>query len=109
MDAGVIDITAVTTPDVLGYQAGALLGVQVLPGAQVTEIVDALWRDQRIDYMSVVGGPYRLIVEAFGRDAAELRAAIEREISQIPGIGCVELFPYLSLLPAVPIWSERLR
>jgi DNA-binding Lrp family transcriptional regulator len=95
--AGVIDVTAVTTPDVLGYQAGALLGVRVLPGAQVARIVEALWRDQRIDYMSVVGGPYRLIVEVFGRDTAELRAAIERDLSQIPGIGYVELFPYLSL------------
>jgi Lrp/AsnC family transcriptional regulator for asnA, asnC and gidA len=97
IEAGVIDITAVTTPDVLGYQAGALLGLRVLPNVQVTQIVEELWRDQRIDYMSVVGGPYRLIVEIFGRDAAELRAAIERDVSQIAGISDVELFPYLSL------------
>jgi DNA-binding Lrp family transcriptional regulator len=97
IDAGVIDVTAVTTPEALGYQAGALLGIQVLRGADVPEIVDRLWRDQRIDYMSVVGGPYRIIAEVFGRDAADLRRAIEHDISQIPGIGEVELFPYLLL------------
>ena len=97
VDAGVIDVTAVTTPDVLGYQAGALLGIGLAPGARVSRVVEELWRDDRIDYMSIVGGPFRLIVEVFGRDVPELRAAIEDEIGQIPGVGEIEVFPYLSL------------
>ena len=97
VDAGVIDVTAVTTPDVLGYQAGALLGIGLAPGARVSRVVEELWRDDRIDYMSIVGGPFRLIVEVFGRDVPELRAAIEDEIGQIPGIAEIEVFPYLSL------------
>jgi DNA-binding Lrp family transcriptional regulator len=97
VSSGVIDITAVTNPAALGYQAGALLGIGIAPGAGLTRVVERLWEDDRLDYVSVVGGRFRLIAEVLARDYTDLQKAIEQDISQVPGVASVELFPYLSV------------
>jgi Lrp/AsnC family transcriptional regulator for asnA, asnC and gidA len=97
VSTGVIDITAVTNPEALGYHAGALLGIEVTPGAELARVAERLWADDRLDYLSVVGGRFRLIAEILARDYSDLRAAIEQDISQVPGVASVELFPYLSV------------
>ena len=97
VSTGVIDITAVTNPEALGYHAGALLGIVVTPGTGAAQVAERLWEDDRLDYVSVVGGRFRLIAEILARDNADLQEAIERDISQVPGVSSVELFPYLSV------------
>ena len=96
-ESGVIDITAVTDPRALGFDEAALIGLRVTRAQPGHDVIDELWKLPYVDYVSLTGGRYDLIVEVVCRDSAELLDIVEQDIVPITGARECEIFPYLSL------------
>jgi Lrp/AsnC family transcriptional regulator for asnA, asnC and gidA len=97
LESGVIEITAVTDPALLGYGAAALLGVDLVAGTAAEDVAHRLAELEEVDYVVVSAGRYALFVEVFVRDREELMRCMDRRIRADPGVRAVEAFPYLSL------------
>jgi Lrp/AsnC family transcriptional regulator for asnA, asnC and gidA len=97
VETGVIKITAVTDPVVLGYGASALVGLD-LDGTRPADDVAADFASHpAVDYVVVAAGRHALYVEILCRDQTELLAVIDRDIRAAKGVSRVDVFPYLSI------------
>lgn len=97
IEDGFITITAVTHPATLGFESMALALIGVEGNHSPAELATELARLPEIDYVTVTTGPFALQAELVGTDAAELNAAVDAKIRPMPGVGSVELLPYLRL------------
>jgi Lrp/AsnC family transcriptional regulator for asnA, asnC and gidA len=95
-ESGVIHITAVSSPEVLGYSTMAMIGL-TCEGVAPSAIAARLAGVATVDYVIVATGRFNLFVEVFCRSLTDMRETIEREIVPMPGIKGVEVFPYLRL------------
>src|SRR4051794_19871385 len=97
LERQVIQITAVTTPEALGYGANALVGLDVdgtRPGTAIAQELAAL---RAADYVVAATGRYPVYVELFCRDRAELARTVDDQVRAVAGVRAAEVFPYLSL------------
>lgn len=97
LDDGVIQITALTDPAVLGYGAAALIGITRDPSVPASKIAEALKQIAAIDYVVIATGRYALYAEVLCRNMSTLQQMIDTRIGPIKGITSIEVFPYLSL------------
>jgi Lrp/AsnC family transcriptional regulator for asnA, asnC and gidA len=107
-DEGLIQITTVADPVVLGYRALALLAIRTDRTRGPSEVAAALARLDACDYAVVLTGRFDVLVEIVCRDATDLLRTIEEEVLRVAGVGSVETFPYLELRYQEPTW-ERAR
>jgi DNA-binding Lrp family transcriptional regulator len=96
-DKGIIDITTVTDPSLLGYGAIALCGLTVEISATPSEVAAELALIDAVDYVVVATGRYDVILEVLCRDAADLLQVIEQKIRAVAAVRTCETFPYLWL------------
>ncbi|MEG6510269.1 Lrp/AsnC family transcriptional regulator [Methyloligella sp. 2.7D] len=104
---GAFQITAVTDPAVLGYEAAALLGLKISAGALKSGIADHLAAIDEVDYVCVTTGRYGIMVEVICRDIFELQSIVDTKIGSISGIASIEAFPFLSLSYQQPGFSTH--
>ena len=78
LDRGVIQITAVTNPVALGYDAAALIGITTDPAVPASDIALSLVEIEAVDYVVVTAGRYGLFAEVICRDMAALQDVIEQ-------------------------------
>lgn len=97
IDDGVIRITAVTDPDVLGYGAAALLQLDVDPKVPTACIVDSLKAISAVDYIIVTTGRFAICAELLCRNRTSMHKIVEEQVGRIEGIRSIEILPYLSL------------
>jgi DNA-binding Lrp family transcriptional regulator len=97
LESGTIHITAVTDPRSLGYGAAALLGLTLDGSEPASAVAERLVELPASDYVVVSAGRFALFLELFCRDAAELSAVVDHQVRALPGVGSIEVFPYLSL------------
>lgn len=95
-DSGVIQITAITDPKALGYQASALLGLTLDGARDVRTVMLALTEVPAVDYVIAATGRYAVYAEVFCANNEELLEVAGVTVSGLPGIAGVEIFPYLS-------------
>ena len=96
-DEGVIDITTITDPELLGYRSLALLGLKSDRSRPLALIASELAAIAAVDYVVLTTGRYDLFLELLCRDRAALLATIEGEVAAVAGIASVEIHPYLRL------------
>jgi DNA-binding Lrp family transcriptional regulator len=109
-DEGVIQITTVADPHLLGYGLIALLGVRADPGRPLSSVASALADVTGAFYVMSVTGRYNVLVEISCRDLQELLAIVDDEISEVAGVVSVEIHPYLRLHyqdPAFELMQRR--
>ena len=94
---GVMQITAVTNPLLIGYDAMCMLGLRV-DKAQLQAAADALTALDEVTYLIASTGPLRLP----GRDHLPQQQAPARlpapPAAEVPGVQDSESFGYLSVL-----------
>jgi Lrp/AsnC family transcriptional regulator for asnA, asnC and gidA len=105
-DSGLIEITAVTDPAVLGYHAPALVGVKSDQRLSLSEMADAVWTIAAVDYVAIVAGRYDLLVEVLCPDSAALLRTIETDFREIGAAASLEVLPYLRLHYQEPSWTQ---
>lgn len=103
-DDGVLQVTAVTNPLGLGFEAMALVGVRT-SGApeQVAEEVAQL---EESDYIVVAAGQFDLLVEVVCVDRRHLLDVTNR-IRSLDGVTSTESFVYLELRKQLYDWGIR--
>lgn len=102
---GVIAITTVADPPVLGYGSGALVAVRVDPSRAPSDVADELAELPESDHVVVTTGRYDVFVELMCRNADELHEAIEQRVRTVAGVARCETFPYLGRLYQEPEWT----
>jgi Lrp/AsnC family transcriptional regulator for asnA, asnC and gidA len=94
--AGIIHITTVSNPEMLGYQVAAMVGVTCTQ-RQPSELAIEFAKIDVVDYVAVTTGRFDVMVELFCSSLSHLRDTVEQEIRGVPGVEGVEILPYLSL------------
>lgn len=97
LDSGIIRITAVTTPEALGYGAIALVGVELDGTRLAADVAAEFARLAEADYVVVATGRFAIYCELFCRDTSELGRVVDERIRAADGVRAAEIIPYLSL------------
>jgi DNA-binding Lrp family transcriptional regulator len=107
--AGVIEITTVADPRLMGYSLIALVGVCVHSGDGLAATARLLSQISGAFYVVVVTGRYNILVELSCVDTDQLLAVIDDEILAVPGVTSVEVLPYLRLHYQNPAFEAATR
>jgi len=101
-DDGVVQVTAVTNPLGLGFDAMAMVGVRTSgPPEEVAERVAQL---EEADYVVVAAGQFDLLVELVCVDRRHLLDVTNR-IRALDGVASTETFVYLELHKQLYDWG----
>jgi Lrp/AsnC family transcriptional regulator for asnA, asnC and gidA len=104
-EGGVIDITTVTDPQLLGYGAMALAGIRLDGSKRTSDVAAELAAIEAVDYVVVTTGRFEALVELVCHDPADLLRTVETEIWPVRAVRDVELLPYLRLHYQEPRWD----
>lgn len=96
-EKGIIDITTVTDPALLGYGAIALCGLTVDISALPSQVAADLAAIDAVDYVVVATGRFDILLEVLCKDSQDLLEVIENQIRRVPAVRTCETFPYLWL------------
>jgi Lrp/AsnC family transcriptional regulator for asnA, asnC and gidA len=104
LDAGVMQIVAVTDPMQVGFARQAMIGVRSRGDARV--VADALAARPEIDYVVVTAGSFDVIVEVVCEDDDQLLETVAG-IRAVEGVDSTETFMYLGLRKQTYAWGTR--
>jgi Lrp/AsnC family transcriptional regulator for asnA, asnC and gidA len=105
LDAGVMQIVAVTDPLSLGFARQALIGIRA--DGDLRTIAEQLSELREIDYVVICTGSFDLLVELVITDDEQLLAILSDVIRSIPGVRDTEVFVYLKLVKQTYTWGAR--
>ena len=102
--ANVLQVTGVTNPLGLGFEAQAMLGIKTSGPPEPVADQIAAWREA--GYVVVTAGQFDLLVEVLCRDRRHLLDIINR-VRALDGVVSTESFVYLELWKQVYDWGRR--
>jgi len=105
LDAGVMQIVAVTDPLRVGLHRQAMVGVRV--DGDVVVVADALAAMPEVDYVVITAGSFDVLVEAVCEDDDHLLELVGRRIRALPGVRSTETFVYMKLGKQHYNWGTR--
>jgi Lrp/AsnC family transcriptional regulator for asnA, asnC and gidA len=105
IEAGVMQVVAVTDPLELGFARQAMVGVRVT--GSLEPVADAIAGLEEVDYVVVTAGSYDLLVEVVCESDEHLLELISGRIRAIDGVVATETFMYLSLRKQTYSWGVR--
>jgi Lrp/AsnC family transcriptional regulator for asnA, asnC and gidA len=105
VDAGVIQIVAVTDPLTVGFPRAAMIGIRC--EGDMDLVADKLESMPEIDYLVITAGQYDLLVEVVCEDDEHLLEVINKRIRAVPGVVHTETFVYLRLRKQIYTWGTR--
>ena len=104
MDAGVLDVVAVTNPLKLGFDVMALVGVQAQADLEGVAQEVSQWRET--SYVVLTSGSYDLLVEVVCEHNRHLLELVQR-LREIDGVKSTETFMYLDMVKMTYAWGTR--
>jgi Lrp/AsnC family transcriptional regulator for asnA, asnC and gidA len=105
IEAGVMQVVAVTDPLQLGFARQAMVGVRV--SGQLDPVADAIADLDEVDYVVVTAGSYDLLVEVVCESDEHLLELLSGRIRAIDGVAATETFMYLRLRKQTYSWGVR--
>ncbi len=105
IEAGVMQVVAVTDPLELGFDRQAMIGVRI--SGALEEIADQLAALDEVDYVVITAGSFDLLVEAVCESDDHLLELISQKIRTVPGVVSTETFMYLKLKKQTYSWGVR--
>jgi Lrp/AsnC family transcriptional regulator for asnA, asnC and gidA len=105
LEAGVMQIVAVTDPLTLGFDRQAMVGVTV--DGDVDPVADALSALPEVDYVVITAGSFDLLAEVVCENDDHLLETVNKQIRAIPGVRNTESFVYLKLRKQTYTWAGR--
>lgn len=102
LDAGVMQIVAVTDPMQLGFPRQAMVGVRTSGDLEGT--ADRLAEIAAVDYVVITAGSFDLLTEVVARNDDHLMEIL-KEIRAVPGVTTTETFVYLRLRKQTYSWG----
>ena len=104
VDSGAMQVTAITNPLGLGYEAMAMLGVTVEGSPELVADELAAWKEAI--YVVITAGRFDILVELVCDDRAQLLDLISR-VRAIDAVTSTESFVYLDLAKQLFDWGTR--
>lgn len=105
VDAGVMQVVAVTDPLQLGFARQAMVGLRV--SGPLEPVADAVAALGEVDYVVVTAGSYDLLIEVVCESDAHLLDLLSNQVRTIPGVVATETFMYLQLRKQTYSWGVR--
>jgi Lrp/AsnC family transcriptional regulator for asnA, asnC and gidA len=105
LDAGVMQIVAVTDPLSVGFPRAAMIGIRV--EGDMEAVAEQLESMSEVDYVVITAGTYDILVEVVCENDDHLLEVINRRIRAIPGVRHTESFVYLKLRKQIYTWGTR--
>ena len=88
---GVMQIVGLIDPIRLGYDAPAMIGVNV-QNADIDEVARKIASFPEVSYLIMVSGGFDLIVEVICRDRTHITEFINQKLRKIPGVAQTQSF-----------------
>ncbi|WP_326820608.1 Lrp/AsnC family transcriptional regulator [Streptosporangium sp. NBC_01639] len=104
LDAGVMQIVAVTDPLILGFPRQAMIGIKCEGDLEM--VADELSAIQEIDYVVLTAGSLDIMVEVVCESDQHLLEILGK-IRAIPTVRATETFVYLKLHKQTYSWGTR--
>jgi Lrp/AsnC family transcriptional regulator for asnA, asnC and gidA len=105
LDAGIMQIVAVTDPLRVGFKRQAMIGVRVTGDTRV--VADALAVLPEVDYVVITAGSFDLLLEIVAEDDEHLISLVNDHIRALPQVRETETFVYLRLVKQTYTWGVR--
>jgi Lrp/AsnC family transcriptional regulator for asnA, asnC and gidA len=105
IEAGVMQVVAVTDPLELGFARQAMVGIRVT--GPLDHVADSLAGLDEVDYVVITAGSYDLLAEVVCESDAHLLDLISEKIRTIDGVVSTETFMYLELRKQTYSWGVR--
>ncbi len=104
IDAGAMQIVAVTDPMSLGFRRQTMIGIRC--NGDLQRVADTLAGMDAIDYVVITAGSFDLLIEVVCEDDDQL-LEILGEVRSLPGVTTTETFVYLKLCKQTYHWGTR--
>jgi len=104
IEAGVMQVVAVTDPLMLGFQRQTMIGVRC--NGDLERVADQLASMDEIDYVVITAGSFDLLIEVVCEDDDQLLEILSL-IRTIPTVITTETFVYLKLRKQTYSWGTR--
>ena len=105
IDAGVMQIVAVTDPMKLGFGRQAMIGIRC--AGNTVKLAEKLAALPSIDYVVLTAGSFDVIAEVVCEDDEDLLELLNTQIRALPGITSTETLVYLKLIKQQYNWGTR--
>jgi len=105
LEAGVMQVVAVTDPLSLGLARQAMVGIRVQGDARA--VADRLSELDEVVYVVLTAGPVDLLAEVVAASDDDLLRVLNDAIRAIPGVTYTETSIYLSLRKQTYQWGTR--
>ena len=105
LDAGVMQIVAVTDPLQVGFARQAMIGIRV--EGDIMIVADQLAEMTEVDYVVVTAGSFDLLIEVVCEDDDHLLEVLSHRVRTLPGVRGTETFVYLKLRKQLYNWGTR--
>lgn len=105
VDAGVMQIVAVTDPMQLGFARQAMIGIKCT--GDTTKIAEKLSAMPSVDYVVLTAGSFDAIIEVVCEDDDSLLELLNTKIRALPGVISTETLVYLKLVKQQYNWGTR--
>jgi Lrp/AsnC family transcriptional regulator for asnA, asnC and gidA len=105
LDAGVMQIVAVTDPMQLGFSRQAMIGVRV--EGDISAVADQLVEMAEVEYLVITAGSFDLLIEVVCEDDDHLLDLLSHRIRALPAVKSTETFVYLKLCKQLYNWGTR--
>ncbi len=105
MDDGVLQIVGIAEPQLLGWNAAAMIGVTVQAG-QVNAVAQQIAQFPEVSYLFMASGEFDLFVEVFCKDREHLVFFLNQKLQQIPGIQQTQIFMILKMYKLSYRWGQ---
>ena len=105
VEAGVMQIVAVTNPLQLGFTRQAMIGIRA--EGNLDGVVAALQEMDEIVYVVITAGSFDLLVEVVCENDDHLLNLLNTRIRTLPGVRTTESFVYLKLSKQNYHWGTR--
>jgi Lrp/AsnC family transcriptional regulator for asnA, asnC and gidA len=105
LDAGVMQIVAVTDPLQVGFPRQAMIGITCEGDVEV--VADKIAAMPEVDYVVITAGGFDLLVEVVCEDDDRLLDLVSKRIRSVPTVRTTETFVYLKLTKQLYNWGTR--
>jgi Lrp/AsnC family transcriptional regulator for asnA, asnC and gidA len=102
IDAGFLQVCAITNPLRMGYKMMALIGIRV-EGQKLMEAAEQISQLEEVIYLILTSGSYDLFAEVICRDHAHLLQFLSERLYLIEGIREAESFIHLKIVKEIYI------
>ncbi|GAB94761.1 Lrp/AsnC family transcriptional regulator for asnA, asnC and gidA [Kineosphaera limosa] len=105
LEAGAMQIVAVTDPLQVGFRRQAMIGIRV--SGDLTPVAEALVAMSDVAYVVTTAGSFDILAEVVCEDDDHLLDLLSRRIRALPGVAQTETFVYLKLNKQHYDWGTR--